>query len=287
MPTENTHIYFADRIFRNNGACHPAVRRHLKYFYLGSICPDAFYWTRSDPVKDIFLFIHQSSGAPLKDLIFDWLDLIRGNRREAELVFLFGFLTHCALDVTFHPAINAIAGNVFDENPEKRRAAGYVHAYVECHIDHRLTRGTFFKHLRLGDIKKLAGIDFISKRFGVSRGDICRAYRTQKTINRMYKSRMAYHVVAFLQQFDLCSLYPLPYFDENLKKDTRRIEDVMAYTEPVTGQRVAKTLDDLLIDAGNLATAWIACADAYYNGRVSRKQGERVIDGRNLVTGTV
>jgi hypothetical protein len=287
MPTENTHLYFADKILKKNEICHPAVKRHIKCFYLGSICPDAFYWTNREPVKNVFLFIHKSSGLPLKNLIFDWLDILKQNRSEKELVFLFGFLTHCALDIAFHPGINAIAGDIFDENPEKCKQACYVHAYVECYIDKKFNHTSFFKRLQLDDIKLLAGIEFFARRFGIPKGEIYRSYRRQKAINLMYRSKVAYHMIYFLQKFNLCSLYALPYFDENLKQDRRNINHIMAYKHPATGQRVEKTVGDLFADAHRLAADLIGCADAYYHDRVSRKQGETIIDGSNLVTGKV
>jgi len=287
MPTENTHLYFADRIAKINENCRPAVKHHLNSFYLGSIYPDTFYWTSRKRVRDIFIFIHKSSGKPLRNLIFGWLDAVKRNQIEKELVFLFGFLTHCALDSVFHPAINSIAGNVFDENPEKRKEAVYMHAYVECYIDNQFNINSFFKVLNISEIKKLAGIEFFAQRFSVKKGNLYSAFRKQKVNNLMYKNRMAYHMVFFLKKFNLCPLLSLSYFDEILKKDQRKIGSIIKYRHPSTGKLVEKTFDDLFVEAETQTADWFAAADQYYNGKLLREECEKIIDGRNLITGTV
>jgi hypothetical protein len=287
MPTENTHLYFADRIAKMTETEDQLIKYHLNSFYLGSIFPDAFYWTSQKSVQDIFSFIHKSDGKLLKNLIFDWLDFIKINRNEKELVFLLGFLTHCVLDSVFHPAINAIAGNVFDKNPEKMKEAIFMHGYMECYIDNHFNQDSFFRIINISDIKELAGIEFFSGRFGVKKVSIYRAFRMQRISNLLYKNKTAYYIISFLKKFNMCPLLLLSYFDEILSKKKRQVNHIIKYRDPITGKWLEKTFGDLFIEAESRTKNWLNAAIKYFNGNILREECEKIMDVRNLINGTI
>jgi len=103
MPSENTHIYFADQIREkiNNHILKRLISDHMDYYFLGSTFPDILFYSKDKQISKIAYNLHGEDGVPTNQIIFNLLDEIRFKKDKNNFSFIAGFLTHYAVDITF------------------------------------------------------------------------------------------------------------------------------------------------------------------------------------------
>jgi hypothetical protein len=122
MPKENTHLLFAYGLleeFQGREILRD-ISSHPWHYLLGSVIPDTFYYGGSASLRRISESFHGKDGNPTNATI---LEVLESPRSHKDLAFILGFISHCALDITFHPIIYYLCGNYYDESPEKRNRA--------------------------------------------------------------------------------------------------------------------------------------------------------------------
>ena len=107
MVYENTHLWAAEQIKSRikSRIIKETIGINLDYYHLGAIFPDVLFYSRDPGVRAAAYFLHGETGVPTNNFIFQVLDSIRGLHDEKNLAFIWGFLTHCALDIVFHPVV--------------------------------------------------------------------------------------------------------------------------------------------------------------------------------------
>jgi hypothetical protein len=288
MPKENTHLMFAHEVLDHcsdarllRDAC-----AHMDHYRLGSFIPDTFFYASTKPLKEISEVLHGKDGAPTNEAILDVLDQGCG---PFDLAFALGYLTHCALDIVFHPVINALAGDYYDSDPEKRRSSVYLHRHLETSLDARTGNTARIHRLaRPGLVKGLAYERFIRRRFSAPQGSLKTALSRQLLLNRFFESAAAYAAARILSRLGASGAYEtLALFYPNLRRDTTRITETITFFDPGTSAERQVTLRELFSRARNKALGMMTAAAGYARGEISRQDLIEAVPGENLSTGEV
>ncbi|MEA2102911.1 MAG: zinc dependent phospholipase C family protein, partial [Thermodesulfobacteriota bacterium] len=262
MPKENTHLFFAYNLIE--GPIDPKIKdlvsHYIDTYLLGSISPDTFFYTPE--LKDISSWLHGKDGTPTNRIIIETLETSRAPR---DLAFILGFITHCALDITFHPVIYYLSGNYYDHDPARRQYAVYTHRLLETCLDsmmgnhlriHRIIRPEIMDHLAYPRI--------ISRRFSVKKGMQQRALRHQLMANALFDSNAVY---ALLKKAMAFGIKPDPcliaLFYGKAKEAGDIIPKAIEYRDLITGKPMHTTIRELMNQAEKKATDMMVSAFDY------------------------
>lgn len=289
MPKENTHLFFAHKIARNlaNQNLKEIIKRNLRFFYFGSVVPDTFYYGKGEKIRKISESLHGRYGNLTNEIVFELLDQAKKQKNELDLVFTLGYLTHCALDITFHPIVYYLSGNYYDADPEKANEAIYLHRHLETYLDSRVNHKYFYNDLiNYKTLRKLAFSKIISTKFNIS------IKEQEKTLIRksiLLKALKYDFILNLLYLFYRPSLSKykmfLGIFYGNLKRDSRIFPDTVKYRDIITGENLITNIQDLFKKSEEFSLRLIDAAYRYYNGEMSREQAKQIIRGESLNTG--
>ncbi len=112
MSYENTHLWAADAVKEQitNDALRELVNSSIDYYYFGAVFPDTLSYSHDKKIRDISNFLHGETGIPPNGVVFDVLDMAKRVGDKNNLAFICGFLTHCAMDIVFHPVVVYFSG---------------------------------------------------------------------------------------------------------------------------------------------------------------------------------
>jgi hypothetical protein len=289
MPKENTHIYFANQCAEtlNTGSRIVIRDNDLFYLYLGSIAPDIFFYGKDKNIQKISDFIHGKDGNLTNVLIFDQLKEIKASQNQSDLFFLFGFLTHCALDIIWHPIIYSLSGNYYSQDDAERLKAVYLHKHLETFLDKLVNKSfCFSSSVKISLIEDSSFLRCIEKEFKISRVEIKKALKRQKFWNKLFLSRIAFVVINFLNNLRIVNAEEeLGLFYGNLKKDDCRLSNPLKWRDLLNGRDESSSIADLFKEAQNLSLEMIEAAFKFYSGEISEAECSQVISGKSLDTG--
>jgi hypothetical protein len=207
-------------------------------------------------------------------------------RDKKDISFILGYISHCALDITFHPVIYYLSGNYYDESPEKRARAVYLHRHLETCLD--LDIKNSMRMHRLIRIKYLEGLvfeDIISQKFKVPIKSLRHSLRRQITYNVLFTINAAYHVVKlasktglFKDTSQLGLFYGDAVYDE-------QIPSMIEVADLIEGRQWTTTINELFSNARTLAKSMMEAAYGYWIKSVSRDEMLHAIPGLSLDTG--
>lgn len=288
MPKENTHLWFAQETLHH--APDPQLLRdvsgHVGRYYLGSFIPDTFFYASGSALSDISETLHGKDGALTNEAVLSVLDHARGMH---DIAFALGYVTHCALDIVFHPVVNALAGDYDGDEPVRRSRSAYLHRRIETCLDVRIgNRLRIYRLTSPGLIRGLAYEGFISHRFSASRRALEITLFKQLIMNRLFESRAAYaairlsHGLGVLRHQEVLSL-----FYANVGSDTGCLQDPISYYDSKAFCEKRVSLNTLFARARDKALAMMLAAYGYARGSVSREQLLDAIPGASLSTGEV
>ncbi|MDT8272140.1 MAG: zinc dependent phospholipase C family protein, partial [Desulfomonilia bacterium] len=198
MPKENTHLFFSHGLLEDlpGDELLRELSLNIDAYYLGAVLPDSFYYSADNSVASISAFIHGKDGNPTNTLIFEVLDQ---EPRGADLALILGFITHCALDIVFHPVIYYLSGNYYDPDPKNRSRATYWHRHLETGLDIALDNTLRMPALvRPRVLKGLIFERLVSRHFKVTGSRIRGTIRKQVLLNRVFESRRVYRLARLL-----------------------------------------------------------------------------------------
>jgi hypothetical protein len=291
MPKENTHLFFAHELSEKfgNEQIKSLVKKNLRFFYFGSVVPDTFYYGHGEAQRKISEYLHGRYGNLTSKIVFEMLDKAKRKQSEKDLVFIFGYLTHCALDITFHPMVYYLSGNYYNPNPSKAADAIYLHRHLETYLDHEINDS--FNYNDLIDYRKLRGLIFsklISKKFNISIMSIERILKNKALFLRFIKNDFILSILYLLYRpkFYKYKMF-LGLFYGNLKRDKRGIPKVIDYRDIITGVKLQTTIEDLFERSYFFAEQLIIAANDYYSGKLTHEQAAVIIRGESLNTGRV
>lgn len=153
MPKELTHIVFADAVaarLPESGAAWLAglLTAMRAPYHAGSLAPDVFYYglDRRDGARHLGAIVHGDNGEDTAAAVIEMLRRLRAGGDHApefaaQVAFAAGYLTHMALDMTFHPWIYAVTGQYYAADASERHLAMVRHRLLETWLDvHMLAR---------------------------------------------------------------------------------------------------------------------------------------------------
>lgn len=285
MPKENTHLKFAHGLledFHGQDILRD-ISGHIWQYLLGSIIPDTFYYGGTDSLRRISESFHGKDGNPTNVTIVQVIDHARA---LSDIAFILGYVTHCALDITFHPVIYYLSGNYYDESPAKKAQAVYLHRHLETCLD-RDIKNTMRFH-RLIKTKHLKGLIFeriVADRFQVSVGSLRNCLCRQKLYNLIFTSPRAYRfagLAAVSGLFKDTTQLGLFYADASSGEQMPSAIDAL---DLIDGSAKPTTVAELFLSARNLAKSMMEAAYGYRAGTVAREDMLRIIPGLSLDTG--
>jgi len=285
MPKENTHLHFAYGLLEEFQGCDilKSVSENIWHYLLGSIIPDTFYYGNSASLRRISESFHGKDGNPTNTTIVQVLDNARDMK---DISFILGFISHCALDITFHPVIYYLSGNYYDESPEKRARAVYMHRHLETCLD--LDIKNSMRLHRLIRIKYLRGLVFeeiISQKFKVPIEHQRHSLRRQITYNVLFTSNAAYLLARLVSKTGLftdTSQLGLFYGDAACDEQIPSRIDV---ADLIEGRQWTTTINELFLNARTLAKSMMEAAYGFWMKSVTREEMLRAIPGLSLDTG--
>ncbi|MEI7497662.1 MAG: zinc dependent phospholipase C family protein [Candidatus Falkowbacteria bacterium] len=293
MPKENTHLYFAHELLSQfgNERLEALILAQVKYYYFGSIAPDSFYYSAKANVRRVSAILHGKDGNLTNEAIFALLDKAKENQSEPDLCLALGYITHCALDMVFHPVIYYLSGNYYDADPAKATDAVYLHRHLETYLDYQINQSYFFNDLISFKILKHCSYNqIISQLYHISQKDIMAALHRKATIYSLLRSNIVLSVLYFFYRIVERSSWSrlkvlLGIFYGNLKRDSRTIPHRINYRDIITGESKTTTIYDLFNQAREKAVEMVDAGYAYYRGKISRLEAEQIIRGESLDTG--
>ncbi len=135
MPRDITHIILADEvaeIIKNKD-----IFDNPDAFHMGSVADDSFLYTAS-PLLSTRL--HGGLKDDTRAVVLEMMDNIKKEknptRQSEKKAFVYGYLSHMAVDLTFHPLIYSISGSHFSANSVKEvELSKACHRYAETWLD--------------------------------------------------------------------------------------------------------------------------------------------------------
>ncbi|HOS97024.1 MAG TPA: zinc dependent phospholipase C family protein [Deltaproteobacteria bacterium] len=285
MPKENTHLLFAHGLLEDLTG-RPMLKEisgNLNAYLLGSIIPDTFYYGSRKGLTRISETFHGRDGNPTNTTIIQVLQAARGPR---DVAFILGYITHCALDITFHPVVYYLSGNYYDQDPVKKQQAVHRHRRLETCMDaslenplrlHRLIRTRFLEGLAFEEI--------VTSQHQTPIGDIRASLRRQIVLNLLFTSTVAYCLARMAVRqgmVDDPSYLGLFYADA---PRTVCLPSPLRVADLVEGRERTTTVAELFTQARGLACTMMEAAYAFWKGDAGMDDLLRSIPGLSLDTG--
>ena len=319
MPKELTHILFADAVAADLEAggrtgLASLLSRERATLHFGSIATDTLFYGFTLPVLDRDFqpwgdIIHGEEGEDTGTPVREMLERLRGGTTEragsasddAKFAFVCGFLTHMALDIVFHPWVYSVTGQYYDADPVRRTDSQMRHRLAESWLDLLMLgrRGTDLAHfgaleaVRRNGTSNLACLGFFADCFRSAwriDGDVGRYarrfYRVQMLLTRLFASPAAMRAVARANRMTDGRLraFLALFYPADADRMPRDLFAFQGYRHPVTGERVAATLESMWNDARRLAVDLVTAADATRKG-ASSDALDAALGGRSLDVG--
>jgi len=287
MPKENTHIFFAEMVREGleNSDLSRLISREKKYYYLGAVMADTFFYGKDDSIVKISDTLHGKDGNPTNEII---IDVLESSTTDRDLAHIMGYITHCALDMTFHPVIYYLTGNYY-KRKKMKGSVKYRHRYMETCLD--IVIGNSFRMHSLLNPRLLEGLIFeslIADKFSLSGSSVRRAFVRQVQFNRCFTSTAVYFVALILNMFGLLKdpdLLPL-FYRGVVRRDCRMKEDIR-YRDLVSGEERVASVAGLFTMAKEKAQEMMIAAYGYSKGTITLEECLKKIPGESLDTGLV
>lgn len=305
MPRDLSHVILADDVREKLPAdIAKCIDANKTAYHMGAVSPDSFLFGSNPKLSTR---MHGGLGDDTRGLVLEMLDDVRNEKnkklQERKKAFVFGYLTHMAVDSAFHPFVYSVSGSqVPENNPDEEhvRLAKTRHRYVETWLDMHFInqKGYDFDNYRplrkivanVGNRREMT--DFFcksyQKNFGIE-GDLRKTYKNSMTmqlfLGKVTKNQTLGKVLRRLDNFlDGRLGMAVSGFYQKDRKIPEKLTDFSSYKHPVTGKTVYASIDNLTQDALDRSAALIAAADRYAaNG--SRMEFMHAVPNINLDTG--
>ncbi len=285
MPKENTHVFFASGLLRDipDTALRELLESNREYYFLGSFIPDTLYYSRRPDIADT---LHGKAGNLTNEPV---LDMLEHKKDRRDLALCLGYISHCALDITFHPVVYYLSGDYYDPDPARREHACYMHRHIETSLDVFIRNPLrIHKLLQAGLLNGLCFERIVSEKFSITLKEIRRALHTQLLMNGLFTTRTGYMICSVL-----CRLGLIPdktikgLFYANLGHEPAIDLSAIHYRDILTGEERQTTPDQLFMQATSRAVAMLTGAYRYSLGMISKEELIRDIPGESLNTGAL
>jgi hypothetical protein len=285
MPKENTHIFFAEMVREGleNSELMSLLSREKNYYHLGAVMADTFFYGKDESIVKISDALHGKDGNPTNEII---INVLENRKFDRDLVHILGYITHCALDMTFHPVIYYLTGNYYREK-KTEGSVKYRHRYMETCLD-IVIGNTFRMHSQLNPriLEGLIFESFIADRFSLPVSRVRRTFLRQMRFNRFFTSRAAYFAALILNSLGLLRDPDLlPLFYRGVTNRGCSTKENVQYRDPVSGEEKVTSVAELFAMAKDKALEMMTAAYEYSKGRITREECMKKIPGESLDTG--
>ena len=268
-------MFLADQIYKKikDKKVKVIIKKHKDYYLLGSVMPDVAIYGQCKFHK----LTHGDGNILTNKIIFDMLDR---SKDEKDLAFVYGYLTHYAVDTVFHPVVYYLVGN---HNDLKQGKSILRHFRIETNLNWKLNKEKF---------NFVRDISFKSSVFSnAMAGYGCAKWKTrlfafnQKVAIALFKSSFVYYVFKFVSKLRLINGEASGMFEKerNLLPFPRNVK----YRDLITGKKLSTTLTKLKSFSVAKGVKLISAADKYYNKKTTKTQCKKVISGENFGTGRI
>jgi len=285
MPKENTHLFFARSLQPGmiDGVIKNIIQDNLSSYYLGSIAPDILFYSRDHSLCSISETMHGVTGEPTNTLIFNMLDSRPSHR---DLAFIAGYISHCVLDIIFHPVIYYLSGNYYDNEPEKNTRARYMHRYLETRLDLCVASPvTVQKSVAAEDLQGLNFVKTLHNIFNLQERQLRDALHRQVSLNRLFRRRMPYHILRFtMRERENLGLF---YADVPRRDRLTDLDETIEYRDIINGKFLRTSYAALLEGAAGKALKRISAMHDYIENKISMDELRGAIPGESLDTGRI
>jgi hypothetical protein len=315
MPKELTHILFADeltgRLARGGRAdLGQLLRYNRPTLHFGSIATDTLYYEVTFPIVDrdyghwgeiVHGGLGEDTGTPIREMLRRLRNQPADAESDARFAFVCGFLSHMALDIVFHPWVYAVTGPYYDADPVRQADSQMCHRLVEAWLDlamlgrQRTTLRDFdpMTAIRRNRRTNLDCLDFFAGSFAEAwriHADVGRYvrrfYAVQMLLTRLFPVPAAAAAVAAANRLLKGRLRAFtalfyPTLPEYMPKD---LFDFDSFRHPVTGERIASSLQGLWDEAGEFGALLLGTASDIRAGGDPASL-DTVLQGRSLNIG--
>ena len=284
MVYENTHLWAAEKIKNriNNKNIADIIAANTDHYLLGAIFPDTLSFNKDEKISYFAGFMHGETGIPTNRVVFDILDRIRGTQDTKNLAFVCGILTHCAMDIVFHPLVFYLSGYKPKSSPKAQLHSSYLHWHYETLIDKHFNKGVYLEK----KLKPAAVWDLVIPAcLKISKHIIIDSLKDQISYFKRIHSRLFHTAYRMLAMIGLIEKKWVAGFYANLKVEDKFLPATLHYQDLISGEDRDATLVELMENGINMGIQMIEAAYDYYTGNISKEYCKRTIAGYNLDTG--
>jgi len=290
MVNENSHIFVAHEVLKRirSDEIRSIIEKHIDEFNLGAVILDSFFFDKR--FQSISYNLHGAKGEPTSEIIFEMMkDYIKeGDNKGA--AFIFGYLTHMAADISFHPMVFYKAGNYNSKDPMIKKNVAKFHLKIEGYIDESFNKTyEVSKDINPNIIKGMTFTKVFANYFGKRalkmKAITLNCVRKQIFFSSLFKNRFVYEVVKFLTRINFLKRGEVGLFYFDIDQDF--LKKPIIYKHPVTGKKYTKRLTELFKESEDLGIKMINTANKFMKDGISEKKCREVIDGKSLSTGIV
>jgi len=283
MPKENTHLWFAHTLLCDLSGTETlrCISCSLAAYLLGSVMPDTFYYASRPSLVRIAESFHGRDGNPTNTFVIRVLEESCAGR---DVAFALGFLTHCALDIAFHPVIYYLSGNYYDSDPARRSGAVRAHRRLETSLDRSLGhRVRFHRSVRPRNASGLVMAGILGRDHLAGPLDIRLSIARQAAFNYAFTSRLAYRL-ALLASPTLVAPAYLGLFYADVP-DHESFPSTIEARDLVDGTPYTTSVAELFGRARCHALSMMRSAFSFSRGEIGRETLLEAIPGVSLDTG--
>ena len=237
------HLWGAQQVIKSikDKKVKKLIQDNLDYYYLGALVPDSFICIGKSEVSG---YIH---GDTKKNCDYFVKKMLK-KKDDKNRAFVYGFITHCAFDGTWHPVINHFAGNY-----KKRHFAIYNHFLFETYLaihygvnkpwkfsKPKLIRNTNFKSLKI--------------KSGWT------ALRFQNICLYLLDKKWSYELFFILSKLNIFPRKAISLFKHHLLRDHRHFRNGQEYKDLISGKVNKVSYKKLNKNAIDLAVSLIKSA---------------------------
>lgn len=290
MPKENTHLFFANNVLASidQNEIKRIIQRNFSSYQLGSVLIDSFFYSTKNKSHAVSDYLHGWDGNSTNETIFALLDHAKTQQSEKELAFVFGFISHCVLDMAFHPVIIYLVGNADSSNREKAQMADYRHRCWETILDKELRHSFWVENLRLApEIDQLYFFDYLEEKFCMPAKQLKQISRNFLLVAGWVRGKSFYYLARFLNWLGMIKKESLGVFYYHVPIEPMSIPDKIIYRDIISGEEKITSIKQLLFEAQGLLLPRLKAAFDYYKNKINRQRAQFFIPGESLETGLV
>lgn len=288
MPKENTHLFFAKNIQQKEiQYIGEIINRNISFFYLGSIAPDTFFYSKDKKIQGISDYIHGKDGNKTNKFIFQLLEIAKETHNEKIFSFILGLLTHFSLDIVFHPVIFSLTGNFYDSDDLKRKKAVFNHRTIEVSLDQKVSQYFYFnKLINLNTLQDETLLQALSGVLKLKKDEIQSSFERQIYLNKIFHKKFFWLIAKFLFKTGFIQKEELSLFYRAIPQN-QTIKDGLEYKDLFSGEDLKIKISDLFEKASINTVLAFDSAYRFFNNEIDLKEVAINIKGENLDTGDI